>query len=527
MEWEKYFEDNILKRGWEYYQRGKVVDFQVDGRNRTATVVEKDEYSVFLEFDLNGNLAVMECTCPYAESGEYCKHMAAVLYREQFGDVPTVFPKKKNIKKQKMIQEAQTGQVVDITPINLKELKTEIKGIISGYKRRGYIEYKDAYNCALEITDIMQANSVALIKRGQSKEAFDYSFYVLKKFCSTNMDDSAGGTGVVFDAGLETWERILQNITTEKYIFKKLSKYKATEDEWYLKDQAEHFLLTHFNEPEFSQQKMLYIENCISELIRNSDYLEYKLDYYLKCKLDLMRKIGVTEDELERFRKEYWNNAEIQADYIEEKIQHEQYKEAEKILLECLEQPFGEGVSTEYCREQLLNIYKETGDDDSYRKVLFDFVSQEHLDSIEKYEELKRLYKPEEWCEIRDRLFQGVWKESRELLPDILLKEGLTEKLLKLVLNYPGLYYADKYAKELIQDYADQIFEKYKNEFQKMIESVAATRSTYKAITQQLRQFNKTEQGKEFVRNIIEEWRIQYPKRKALQEELNKVLIAK
>lgn len=37
MEWEKYFDENILKRGEEYYRKGKVTDFQADGRKRTRS----------------------------------------------------------------------------------------------------------------------------------------------------------------------------------------------------------------------------------------------------------------------------------------------------------------------------------------------------------------------------------------------------------------------------------------------------------------------------------------------------------
>lgn len=105
MEWEKYFDENILKRSEGYYRKGKVIDFQADGRKRSATVIGTEEYSVFVEFNQDGSIADMRYNCPYAENGEYCKHMAAVLYREYCGDVPTVYsknerrPKVKNRKK--------------------------------------------------------------------------------------------------------------------------------------------------------------------------------------------------------------------------------------------------------------------------------------------------------------------------------------------------------------------------------------------------------------------------------------------
>ena len=82
MEWERYFDENILMRGERYYRKGKVIDFQADGKKRSATVIGTEEYSVSVEFGQDGSIADMQCNCPYAENGEYCKHMTAVLYRE-------------------------------------------------------------------------------------------------------------------------------------------------------------------------------------------------------------------------------------------------------------------------------------------------------------------------------------------------------------------------------------------------------------------------------------------------------------
>lgn len=144
MEWEKYFDENILKRGEGYYQKGKVVDFQADGRKRTATVIGNEEYSVSVEFDRDGSIIDMQCNCPYAENGEYCKHMAAVLYREYCGDVPAVYSKRQSVKKPKGSQKLQTEKSIDtfsVLQADIETLKDEIKKIIAHYKRQGYIEY--------------------------------------------------------------------------------------------------------------------------------------------------------------------------------------------------------------------------------------------------------------------------------------------------------------------------------------------------------------------------------------------------
>ena len=78
----------------------------------------------------------------------------------------------------------------------------------------------------------------------------------------------------------------------------------------------------------------------------------------------------------------------------------------------------------------------------------------------------------------------------------------------------------------MIQDYAIEILEKYREEFQRMTES-ASTRETYREIARQLRKLSRYEEGKDFVRDIIFELKEKYTKRKAMMEELSKVVLPK
>ena len=79
MRWEKLFEPHILERGYAYYREGAVTEISIDEDGIEATVEGSEEYSVAIDLK-NGQPEDMECTCPYAEDGTYCKHMAAVLY---------------------------------------------------------------------------------------------------------------------------------------------------------------------------------------------------------------------------------------------------------------------------------------------------------------------------------------------------------------------------------------------------------------------------------------------------------------
>ena len=78
-EWENYFEPHILERGWRYARSGAVQHI-IRKKDVIEAVVEGTEYyKVKINYDGRFVLDAY-CSCPYAADGNYCKHMAAVLY---------------------------------------------------------------------------------------------------------------------------------------------------------------------------------------------------------------------------------------------------------------------------------------------------------------------------------------------------------------------------------------------------------------------------------------------------------------
>ena len=57
-----------------------------------AVVSGSEDYSVEIVIE-NGKVLSMVCDCPYAEDGNNCKHMAAVLYEIEGGEIERKLPK--------------------------------------------------------------------------------------------------------------------------------------------------------------------------------------------------------------------------------------------------------------------------------------------------------------------------------------------------------------------------------------------------------------------------------------------------
>ena len=77
--WKDLFQDHILDRGIDYFIRNLVENVYVKDNIIEATVYGTEEYKVEIIKD-NEEIRDLSCNCPYADGGNNCKHMAAVLF---------------------------------------------------------------------------------------------------------------------------------------------------------------------------------------------------------------------------------------------------------------------------------------------------------------------------------------------------------------------------------------------------------------------------------------------------------------
>ena len=86
-DWKDLFQGHILDRGEAYYFDGAVLELHKTDHGYHAVVEGTEDYEVDIEME-GGRVCEMYCSCPYAEDGNNCKHMAAVLFEieEQNGE---------------------------------------------------------------------------------------------------------------------------------------------------------------------------------------------------------------------------------------------------------------------------------------------------------------------------------------------------------------------------------------------------------------------------------------------------------
>ena len=76
--WTDHFEGWIIGRGQQVVTDGSVVGLCRAMRGWEATVVGTELYTAWVQID-RGRVTGLRCSCPYAQDGKNCKHMAAVF----------------------------------------------------------------------------------------------------------------------------------------------------------------------------------------------------------------------------------------------------------------------------------------------------------------------------------------------------------------------------------------------------------------------------------------------------------------
>lgn len=85
--WRSRFNRMIIKRGYQIFENEQLGDIEINNNIIHANVYGTDIYDVEIGFDDDSKITYLECDCPYAHTGYYCKHMAAVLYEVENSDL--------------------------------------------------------------------------------------------------------------------------------------------------------------------------------------------------------------------------------------------------------------------------------------------------------------------------------------------------------------------------------------------------------------------------------------------------------
>ena len=544
MNWKNLFQKHILERGYNYYEDGSVTQIKINKDEITAVVEGTYDYNVSIDLK-NGIVTDMFCDCPYAEDGNNCKHMAAVLYAADEHPEDSIGKNSEEQEIEKLLEQANPETIKRFLTetlcadsklllkfksqcdfwgdnIDLKEYEREINKAINLYSNRGFIPYRYADDFISEMENYLYNDVEKLIERDRYKAAFDLSCHVFLKTAETDMDDSSGCLGEFGCVCLDIWNKIILNsdAALKDEIFSWLLKHLDGSVIDYMEDYIESALMQNFCEKKYLEKKLEFTDMRLNKIDEKNDWIKnYQKQRWIMLHISIMEQLEYCDDEIFEYCKTVWELSAVQEYCIDKKISIGDYVAAIDILNESIEldKEFS-GLIDKY-RHKLKDIYITVGDMQSYKQQLWKIVTKSIRVDINEYCELKSLYLTEEWIKVREDNFSVI---SEHTAAPLYCEERMYDRLLKYVLAQPGIYTLEKYESALVEQYPEQVLSKYEEFLQKSACNTA-TRKTYRKWVGLLIHMKKIKGGKSCVDKIADSWRSSYSNRPAMMQELDKL----
>lgn len=552
--WECLFKTHILARGWDYYENGAVSSLERTGTGYKATVEGSYDYEVEVEI-YDNEIVDMFCDCPYAEDGNYCKHMAAVLYeieeksaqmtsevRENSTDIKTELEDViKNIdesevrnillelalKDDSLQNQILTKYVDKISPVQMNRLKQEVEMIAWKYSdRSGYVDYYHAMDYVHDLEAFLDENVQNLIDKKLIMQAFELTNEVFHMVGNQDIDDSDGGTTWIANSCYEYWKQILDQATDEQRD-QMFQWFKGRPQNYvidYMEDYISDFLMDEFHDTSMLLEKLRMLDELIERAGDKTDCGSLYSSYYgfeniILKRLQIMKELNYSENEINEYRTKFRHFSAIRELEIKEYLDKKAYDKAIEVLEESkkLDKEYA-GLVSKYS-EQLIQIYHKTGQQEEYKKELICQVFSCRQDNLENVKLLKATCDEEEWCTYREQILNS--NSCLGIKFRFLEFEELYDRLLKTIVESGSIYTLDQYEKVLKKKFPDIVRDTYVNYVRKHAESVC-DRKAYKGLMTYLKKITKYPDGRGKADQIAKEWKVIYRRRPAMMDELRK-----
>ena len=554
-DWKDLFQEHILDRGESYYFDGAVLELHKTEHGYHGVVEGTEDYEVDIEME-GGRICEMYCSCPYAEGGNNCKHMAAVLFEieeqseedilteetcqdDQEQEVEEIIERIPEEELRSFVKEiaAQNSEIrnilmtryaVKIDEKQMDLLKQGVNQHVWEYgDRSGYIDYRNAWDFCWALENYLEDKVDTLIDRKCYRQAFELTNYVFRTIGNIDIDDSDGGTSQVANACYDKWKEILENCSEEEknemfsWFMSHLSCNYVID---YLEDYMEDFLTHEFQNREMLEKMLKDLDERIEMQALSTDCgstwsVRHGYENNIIKRLELMERLDFPEEEIREYRRRHWRFSAVRELEIQENLDNGNLDEAIRILQESktLDKEYP-GLVARYS-EQLISIYETQPDKEGYKKELLYYVFECPQNNLVHIYKLKEVCTDKEWEDYREQILKNP--KNYNILYPFMEKEGMYESMLECIRKETFIYNLDKYEKVLKEKFPDQVRDIYISYLRHEAER-AGNRKRYRELMKYLKKIRRYPGGKEKASEIAEIWRGMYYRRTAMMDEMRK-----
>ncbi len=554
-DWKDLFQEHILDRGESYYFDGAVLELHKTEHGYHAVVEGTEDYEVDIEME-GGRVCEMYCSCPYAEDGNNCKHMAAVLFEieeQNEEDILTeeTCPDDQEQEVEEIIERipeeelrsfvkgiaAQDSEIrntlmtryaVKIDEKQMNLLKQGVGQLVWEYgDRSGYIDYRNALDFCWALENYLEEKGNTLIERKCYGQAFELTNYVFKTIGNIDIDDSDGGTAQVANACYDKWKEILENCSEEEknemfsWFMSHLSCDYVVD---YMEDYMEDFLTHEFQNREMLEKMLKDLDKKIEMQTSSTDCgstwsARYGYENNIIKRLEFMERLDLPAEEIREYRRQHWRFSAVRELEIQENLDNGNLGEAIRILQESkiLDKEYP-GLIARYS-EQLISIYETQTDKEAYKKELLYYVFECPQNNLVHIYKLKEVCTDKEWEDYREQILKRP--KNYNILYPFMEKEGVYERMIECIKKETFIYNLDRYEKVLKDKFPEQVRDIYISYLHHEAER-AGNRKRYRELIKYLKKIRRYPGGKEKASEIAENWRGMYYRRTAMMDEMRK-----
>lgn len=208
--WNRLFDIQSLEHGQNYFLRGQVQNLRQEGMRFTAEVQGTATYQVELEWEPDCVVS-MTCGCPYAQRGNRCKHMAAVLFaissshadwEEALERLPAealrrllhdLAARDEHLRERLVRTANGPGDTRELWMLDLQRM-------MNRYVPYGdWFDYHDAEQLMTDFSVYLEDNTEYLLRAGRLLDASHLTELVYGTAMEVQMDDSAGGLTMLME----------------------------------------------------------------------------------------------------------------------------------------------------------------------------------------------------------------------------------------------------------------------------------------------------------------------------------------
>lgn len=560
-EWERRFQSHILSRGWNYAADGAVSGLNKNGDTVTAVVEGTEYYRVEIGY-IGSMVSEAYCSCPYAADGNWCKHMAAVLYEiecSEFDNV-SISPRKE---KKPEIKPSTVKELVaavdrekleslllglaDSDPrvesyirssirdkklsVDIKKIENEIDGIFMAFAGHdGYIDYNNASDFECSLVSLLENRAQDLIDDEKYEEAFDLSVYAYVKTGNCDIDDD-GQLNMIADACSKIWRDIIIKCPDDTYDYiREWFEENAASGIVYdfMDDYLCDFLKYELASKEELEEEIYNLDKVIEESKNKTECAKVYsclYGYYtdaLELRIKLMKKLGATDDDVDKLRRQYWNFKNVREYFYSKAKQENDIEEQIHIIMESKIIDKDSEYRVHRYSEELIEIYHNLGDYDKEKKERYESYISYYEASIDEFRKYREMCTPDEWMVYRRNLIDS--KKDIKKKCELLAEEKLLDELFETIWNQTEkLKLVNKYGFLLADNYSSEILNFYKNYVSKLAE-VACNRSRYDELIGYLLRMRHYKYGNDLVISLCKDWSAIYHTRKVMVQELSKLI---